>query len=226
MTAEHIYTLVFANGVLTDGPAVRAALSQFAQATARLVIAADGGLRYVSALGLRADVLIGDLDSLTEGALQSARAGGAEIQRHKVEKDETDLELALLEATARGANPIRILGAAGGRLDHLISNVYLLALPQLDGRDVRLVDNAEMAWLARPGAHDILGQPGDTLSLVPLAGDAEGIRTEGLYYPLRGETLRFGPARGTSNVLTGSTARVAFERGLLLIIHTAQQVAA
>jgi thiamine pyrophosphokinase len=210
------YALVFASGGLTDGPAVRAAL---ARSGPRLVIAADGGLHHAAALGLRADVVIGDLDSVTEGALQAARDAGAEIIRHRAEKDETDLELALVEAAARGADPIRILGAAGGRLDHLISNVYLLALPQLAGRDVQLVDKAEAAWLAHPGTHDISGQPGDTLSLVPLAGDAEGIRTEGLYYPLRGETLRFGPARGTSNVMTSAVARVSFERGLLLIIH-------
>ncbi|MCC7208076.1 MAG: thiamine diphosphokinase, partial [Anaerolineae bacterium] len=160
-----------------------------------------------------------DLDSVPEAAIQAAQDAGALILRHKVEKDETDLELALIEAVQRGADPIRILGASGGRLDHLISNVYLLALPQLTGRDVRLVDAGESAWLARPGEHTIRGQPGDTLSLVPVAGDAQGIRTDGLYYPLRGETLRFGPARGTSNVMTAPWAHVAFESGLLLIIH-------
>lgn len=216
--SQNTYALVFASGSLTIGPAVRSALERPGP---RLVIAADGGLRHTAALGLHVDVVIGDLDSVTDSALQAAQDSGAEIIRHKAEKDETDLELALLEAAARRADPIRILGASGGRLDHLISNVYLLALPQLVGRDVQLADNAETAWLARPGAHTIHGQTGDTLSLVPMAGDAEGIRTEGLYYPLRGETLRFGPARGTSNVMTAAVARVTFESGLLLIMHIA-----
>ncbi|MEL6273454.1 MAG: thiamine diphosphokinase, partial [Chloroflexota bacterium] len=78
----------------------------------------------------------------------------------------------------------------------------------------------QQLWLARPGEHHINGEANDTLSLIPLSGDVENIRTENLYYPLSGETLRFGPARGMSNVLTTSTATVSFDAGLLLIVHT------
>ncbi|MCC6189725.1 MAG: thiamine diphosphokinase, partial [Anaerolineales bacterium] len=99
--AQNTYTLVFANGELNDGPAVRAALESFARSDPRLIIAADGGLRYAARFGLHPDVLIGDLDSVPEAAIQAAQDAGALILRHKVEKDETDLELALIEAVQR-----------------------------------------------------------------------------------------------------------------------------
>lgn len=216
--SEQLYALVFANGSLIDGAAVHAAL---ARTGPRLVIAADGGLKHAERLGLRADVLIGDLDSVPSDLLAAAQQSGTTVIRHRVEKDETDLELALVEAAARGATVIRVLGAIGSRFDHTLSNIYLLTLPALHGLDVRLVDGAQTIWLLQPGAHTFEGAAGDTLSLVPLAGDAVGLRSDGLYYPLRGETLRFGPARGTSNVLTTGSARLEFTDGLLLAIHIA-----
>ena len=203
--------LVFANGKLHNGRAVSAALAEAGEGA--LVVAADGGARHALALGRRVDVVAGDLDSL------SAAPPGAEVVRTPAEKDETDLELALTLAVARGARWVRVIGALGGRLDQTLGNVMLLALPALRGVDVRIVSGAQSAWLV-DGHTVVEGQVGDTLSLLPLGGDVEGVRTEGLKYPLNGETLHFGPARGMSNVLTEGRAQVWVRRGLLLAVHT------
>jgi thiamine pyrophosphokinase len=212
-----VYALIFANGDLTDGPALHAALDHPAP---RLIIAADGGIRHVYAHGLRPDLVVGDMDSASHDLLARAERDGAHIVRHPIDKDETDLELALLAAAARGCDPIRMLGALGNRLDQTLGNVYLLALPDLRGRDTRLIDGQQSAWVVRPGVHAIVGEPGDTLSLIPLAGEVMGVITEGLRYPLRRETLHFGPARGMSNVLIAPKAGISFSEGLLLIVHT------
>ncbi|MGQ0601251.1 MAG: hypothetical protein ACT4QE_06085, partial [Anaerolineales bacterium] len=75
-------------------------------------------------------------------------------------------------------------------------------------------------WLLRPPGGEARGAVGDTLSLIPLNGDAEGVTTRGLQYSLRGETLAAGPARGVSNVLTETTARVEVRAGMLLAVLT------
>lgn len=211
------YGLVFANGDLNDGPAIRAALKT---AESPLVIAADGGLRHAQALGLHPDIIIGDMDSADPAMLDQAAQGGTALLSYPTHKDETDLELALITAVQRGCDLIRVIGAIGGRLDQTISNVYLLALPELVECDVRLVSGTQTMWLAYPGMTPLTAAPNDTLSLVPLAGEVTNIVTEGLAYPLRGETLKFGPARGVSNVFLSTEARVTFESGLLLIVHT------
>jgi thiamine pyrophosphokinase len=212
-----LYTLVFANGDLNDGPAVQAALGVMEP---RLVIAADGGSLLAQQLGITPDVVIGDMDSTSEQQLAEFQAKGAEIIHFPVAKDETDLELALLEATKRGGKAIRILGATGGRLDQTLANIYLLALPALQDCDMQLVSERQRVWLAHAGLTTITGAKGDTVSLIPLSGEAVGIRTENMEYPLRGETLTFGPARGVSNVMLANEASFTFERGLLLVIHT------
>jgi len=86
---------------------------------------------------------------------------------------------------------------------------------------MRIIDGPSVCWLLRgPDTTTIDGQADDLLSLFPLAGDATGVHTQGLYYPLHGETLRFGKPRGVSNKLIGERAEVSLESGMLLVIHT------
>lgn len=209
--------VIFANGELNDGPLVRRAL---AEAQGGLVAAADGGARLAQACGLEPNAVIGDMDSLTAAEVAALRASGATILSYPQEKDETDLELALMWAVEQGAAWIRVVGALGGRFDQMISNLHLLALPALKGCDVRLVAGRQEAWLLYPPEGFIEGAPGDTVSLLPLGGRVTGVRTDGLRYPLRDETLALGPARGVSNVLAEARARVRTQEGVLLVVRT------
>lgn len=209
--------LIFANGDLNDGPAVRLALASVENP---LVIAADGGARNALACDLTPHLIIGDFDSLTPAELRMFTANGADIQRHSPQKDETDLELVLLAAAERDCNPILVIGGIGDRLDQTLGNVYLLGLPALRGRDCRMVAGRQTAWLIYPGENTITGTPGDTLSLIPISDAVHGITTHNLQYPLKSETLRFGPARGISNVFTENSVRITFDDGILLIVHT------
>jgi thiamine pyrophosphokinase len=209
------HCLILANGDLNPGPAVQQALQDSGP-----VIAADGGAEFAAALGLAVDLLIGDMDSVSPQTLARLQMAGTEVRRFPVDKNETDLELALLAALADGAESIRILGGVGGRLDQTLANIYLLNLPALAALDVRLVSGAQSLCLMRPGDYAIEGQIGDTISLIPLGGPVEGISTQGLRYPLQDETLAFGPARGVSNRISQLPARLQTRSGILLFIQT------
>ncbi len=211
--------LVFANGDVNDGPMVRRALDAVEQP---LVIAADGGARVAGYFGLRPQRVIGDLDSLAPHDLRRLEAQGVVIDRYPMEKDETDLELALVWAAAQlvPSGRIVIVGGIGDRFDQTLANVQLLALPDLMPHCVKLVAGKQAIRLLRPGTHNIDGAAGDTVSLLPLDGAARVASTEGLHYPLHADTLRFGPARGISNVMTTAHARVTLDTGLLLLVHT------
>jgi len=187
------------------------------------VIAVDGGAGHCRRLGLKPELILGDLDSLGAEAHDLYSQAGVTIERHPTRKDQTDLELALLRAARDGAARIVVAGALGGRFDMTLANVLLLTLPPLRGLRVELWDHRQTAWLLGPPGDEVLGRPGDTLSLLPLLGDAEGVATEDLDYPLRNETLRFGQTRGLSNVLTGTRAAVRLRAGLLIAVHIAGQ---
>jgi thiamine pyrophosphokinase len=211
-------SLIFANGDIDDGAMVDRALAD--AGSDALVVAADGGARVAQHYGVRVNTIIGDMDSVSAGELEALAQENVTILRYPAEKNETDLELALMYAVEQGATWLRVIGATGGRLDQSISNIYLLSLPLFEGRDIKLVAGKQALWLARAGTHEIVGAAGDTISLIPLNGTARGVRTEALYYPLHDEDLYFGPARGVSNVMNGERAAVTLREGVLLVIHT------
>ena len=186
---------------------------------ADLIVSADGGARHLLALDRLPQLAVGDFDSLEPELLTRLEAAGVEIRKHPVHKDETDLELALLAAIERGATCIYVLAALGGRPDQHLANLQLLTHPALADADVRLLHRNWEVFVVRRSA-SIFGTPGDTVSLLPMTDEVHGIVTEGLYYPLRHETLRLGPARGVSNVMEADTARVWLRAGLLLVVHT------
>jgi thiamine pyrophosphokinase len=221
------------------------------------VIAADYGAHHARAWGWPVHLLAGDLDSLPADEAAALRVEGVPIVTAPQAKDETDLELALAHALGKGAREIVICGALGGRPDHLLANVLLLARPELAGMKVVIADGPVIIHLMRGGREDageqesagaqeqrsggeeetdllatseqggagkthleLAGSPGDLVSLLPVGGDAAGVTTRGLVYPLRDETLTLGRGRGMSNVFESKTAHVWLRAGLLLVVHT------
>ena len=91
------------------------------------VVAADSGLDSALALGLDVTVATGDFDSASPEAVVAADASGVRIERHPAEKDATDLELALDTAASMSPDRILVLAGRGGRLDHELSALLLLA---------------------------------------------------------------------------------------------------
>jgi thiamine pyrophosphokinase len=206
--------IIFANGELRFPGAARAAVRDD-----DLIIAADGGLHHCKALNLVPDILLGDFDSLDEKEVQTLEDAGVAVVRHPRRKDTTDLEIALDHALARGVSQIFVYGALGTRWDQSIANVLLGARADHASADIRLVDGPQEARLLRAGETMTLhGQPGDTVSLIPLDGDARGITTTGLEYPLDDGTLHFGSSRGVSNTLQRDRSTISLRAGLLLCV--------
>jgi len=201
--------IIFANGPMADGRAARANLRP-----GDWLIAADGGLRHLQALGLTPDVLVGDLDSVQAAEAAALEAAGVTVRRYPAHKNETDLELALRLALEEGAGEVLILGGLGGRWDQTLANLLLLAHPDFRAARVRLVDGAQQVYLVQ-GETRIEGRPGDTVSLIALGGDAHGVTTQGLEYPLTDGTLPFGSTLGISNVLAGHGATVRVREGVV-----------
>ncbi len=184
-----------------------------------LVIAADGGLAAAVAIGLRVDVVVGDLDSADEQQLAAAAAGGAEIERHPAEKDATDLDLAVQCALAHRVTQVVVVDSTGGRLDHFLGGIILLGSGALVGVEVTAyVDDAVIVVVRGGGTRTIPAAVGATITLLPTHGAAVGVSTEGLRYPLGRETLVAGTTRGVSNVVIGPEPKVSVTAGALLVV--------
>ena len=182
------------------------------------VVAADSGLEHARELGLEVTIAVGDFDSASPEAVAAAEASGTRIERHSTEKDATDLELALDAALELRPRRVVVLAGIGDRLDHLFSAFLLLASPRYAGIELDAHVGRARAHVIR-GERTLSGQPGELLSLFALHGSAVGVRTDGLAYPLDGETLEPGSSRGVSNVFASARATIAVKRGVLVAIR-------
>ena len=185
-------------------------------------IAADSGLDHARALGLRPELVVGDLDSVSPAGLAWAEAEGIAVERHPVDKAQTDLELALVRAVALLPDRIVVAGIGGGRIDHFLANIGVLADPRWAAVDLDgWIDGARVA-VVHPGRRRVLeGEPGELLSLLPINGDADDVTATGVAWPLAGDTLAASSSRGVSNVFTQVTAVVQVGRGTLLAVQPA-----
>lgn len=190
-----------------------------------LVVAADSGAAHAIELGLDVDMVVGDLDSIDLTLLARLEAQGTAVERHPVDKDFTDLELAIDVALREGADEVIVLGGHGGRVDQSAANLMVLSSPALAHVRVRaLLDSAVISVVHGGREVSIEGAPGDVVTLLPMHGDAVGVCTTGLEYPLHGETLHAGTARGVSNVLLDRHATVAVEDGTLLVVRPGAEI--
>ena len=178
------------------------------------VIAADSGLDHAHRLGFQADLLVGDLDSVS---LNAADRHDGEVQRYSEDKDYTDLELAM-EAAVPRSDLVMVVGGHGGRLDHLLANAELLADHRWYSVRVVWLAGEDLVTVVRHRAR-LHGKPGDLVSLIPLGGHAIGVTTEGLQWSLEDAVLSAGSTRGVSNRLVDNSALVSVRQGALLAIQ-------
>jgi thiamine pyrophosphokinase len=184
-----------------------------------VVIAADSGLEHGRALGLHVDLVVGDMDSVDRAALDAAAADGVLVDRHPEAKDATDLALAIDAALATGAGRLVVVTGAGDRFDHALAVALAVSapVPALAAVAVEAWIGAAHLWVVRD-AVTLAGRPGDLLSLLPLHGQARGVTTSGLLYPLRGEDLEPGTTRGVSNEWAAPVATVRLRSGVLVAV--------
>jgi thiamine pyrophosphokinase len=213
--------ILFANGEMNVTPTILNHIQ-----SSDMIIAADGGSQHCKALGIQPDVIIGDLDSLDPGEIFAYESARVELIRYPAHKDETDLELALIYVISHEFDDLTLIGALGARWDMTLANMLLIAHPMFRDLNIRILDGSQELFLIGEDQPRVIeASPGDLISLIPIHGDAHGIVTRGLEYPLNYEALLFGSPRGVSNVFIEDHAEISVKKGVLLcVVDRASQV--
>lgn len=173
------------------------------------IVAVDAGLVYCHQANLTPHLLVGDFDSCPKELLDAYQT--VPKKSLAVDKDETDLEIAIQEEWKRGAETVTLFGAWGNRLDHSLTNALILGRHPFK---LRLETETEVAF-AISGAVKLSCFIGQTISLIPLFGPARGIRTSGLKWELNNGTLDQNFI-GISNVSLKPQISIEIQSGLLL----------
>lgn len=195
--------------------ATAALVREFLPPVAR-VIAVDAGAEALRGAGIRPDLVVGDMDSITGATLRLLEDEGVRVERHPAVKRDTDGALALRHAKD---DEVVFLGPGGGRADHAFANLHLL-VAAARGANARAVDVDAFTWVVTPERPLRLARPvGTTLSVLPFGGPAEGLSLVGLRYELADALMATGDPYGISNECRAPTQEIRVRAGTLLVIE-------
>lgn len=178
-----------------------------------LVIFADAGFKFKEQLkDKKVLAVVGDFDSL------GAKPDGCETVSLNVEKNFTDGEFALRYAVENGATDISIYGAFGGKIEHVLGNITLLAIAKALKVNAKLVGEKTVVKLIDKTTK-ITVEKGATISLIPYGGECSFAKSFGLYYPLNDLTLTPFDTRGISNLAIEEKIEICISNGTALLIY-------
>lgn len=175
------------------------------------ILAADGGLRHVQALGLTPHRILGDFDSL--GYVPS----GAEC--FPKEKDDTDAMLAVRKGLQAGCDRFLLYGGLDGpRLDHTLANFQTLQFLADQNAQGYLVGKDYLVTVVKNGTLRFGTAARGVLSVFCMGAPAQGVTLRGLEYTMENGSLSAGFPLGVSNRFTGKTAEISVKEGSLLVL--------
>lgn len=206
---------IILNGEVKDYQAIR----ELVKDNYNYVICADGGSNHTYNMGLIPDYIIGDLDSADDKVIEYFKNYNVVFEKFPAKKNETDTELCIYLANKLGATNIDFIGALGGRVDHMIANICLLHSVRNMNIVPRIISENEEIHIAIDEEVMIEGSIGDTLSIIPIGGDASGVTLNGLEYPLNDYNMKYGLPLGISNIMLDNKCYVKVNEGSLLIIR-------
>lgn len=186
------------------------------------LVAVDRGLEAVKALGLSPDVIVGDFDSVSPQTLAFFRRLEHIVwEVHDPVKDDTDTELAVKRAAAMGCGEIVLLGATGGRLDHLLGNIHLLFPCLQRGIQAVILDRQNRLYLIDGETRFYRSRLwGKYVSFLPLTPEVKGITLRGFFYPLTDRDIEIGTSLCISNELTEEEGSITLREGVLIAVES------
>ena len=192
----------------------------FSPSTDDLVIAADAGFQVLEQNGITMDLVIGDFDSLPFAPKHP------EVITLKKEKDDTDMRAAVLEGLKAGYETFHIYGGTGGRIEHTIANMQLLAELSSGGKRGFLFGRDYIITALTNGTLMLPDHISGYVSVFAHSERAEGVWLKGLKYELQDAVLTNSYPLGVSNELIGKEASISVKNGTLLIVFPMKAKAA
>lgn len=188
-----------------------------------LWIGVDKGVLTLLSVGIHPSKAFGDFDSVTAAELAIIEEKVGDLNRFKPEKDETDMELAILWALEQSPKKIRLFGATGGRLDHFFANIQLLIKPILNKNniEIEMIDQKNIVFLKAPGSYEIKKIPlMKYISFIPITHGVQSLTLQGFKYPLTNHHIPLGSTLCISNELIHDYGNFSFSTGILMVVRS------
>ncbi|WP_313756607.1 thiamine diphosphokinase [Tissierella sp.] len=203
--------LIVSSGTIIDYNRLESVVKQV-----DFIICADGGMNHLMKINRKPDLVIGDLDSISQVSLDYIKHENIPMKKYPSIKDETDTELAMEYLIDRGYKEIILTGVTGTRQDHTMANIFLLSTLYDKGIKGKIVDDNNIIYLT----DDYLELPclkNSYISIIPIAEDGIVISLKGFFYNLDNEFIKFGSTYGISNEIVDNIGIIKIHRGKALV---------
>lgn len=193
-------TCLFLNGTYESKEYYKTVITE-----CRYLIAVDGGADFLKELGITPDLFVGDMDSVSEETVKWLKKQNVPMKIYPEDKDETDLELALLEVKNF---PAKVFGWNGERVDMMLALFYLMSR----FKEVYAISSKlEIGYVEKEKILE--ATPGEIWSILPLGEDAKGVSLEGFKYEIFKKDMKIDKPYGISNVAKSNKVRISVEKG-------------
>lgn len=177
------------------------------------IIAADGGYKYLSKIGIKPDLLVGDFDSL-EYIPENVK-----IYRFPAEKDDTDMGLAIQKGIELGFSEFSLYAGSGTRNDHFFANLQLLNRFCEKGCTIKMVCPECNIYALKDGEIVLSRAEGTVFSVFSLSDKCRGVSIKNAKYEIENEVLSSRFPLGVSNEFIGGSAVISVKDGVMLIFE-------
>lgn len=210
MTYEK-YSVIIVNGNIKDKIFHKKIIEN-----AEFVVACDGGANILHEMGIIADYLVGDMDSIKGFVLDEYKKKNKKIEFLPEEKDITDSERGISVIRENGHKNVVMLGALGDRIDHFLSNLDLFYFADMNGLNMKIMTSTNTVFLVKKGRTIIDAEISDIVSFNTISGDVHGISLDGFKYTLKNKDMLQGSFHMTSNIVIKKNPIITIKDGSLL----------
>ena len=183
------------------------------------IICADGGANHAYNMDIIPNYIIGDLDSINKDIVKHYKTYKVKFEQFPTKKNETDSELCIYLSDKLKTKELHLIGALGGRIDHTIANINLLYYIRQMDIVPKIISEYEEIYIASNEEISVQGKKGDTISIIPIKGDANGVTLKNLEYSLENYNMKFSVPLGISNIMLDSKCNIKVNEGNLIVIR-------
>lgn len=218
-----LYVIVAGGPIADQASALIKSLSENSEDS--VIIACDSGADYLAKFNIIPDMVVGDMDSITNEGLEFLKKNNIFVEKYPIEKDWTDSEIALGKTDK---DDVILVCPVSGRIDHVIANLQLVLKLKADGKDIAVTDGITCCY-------PLVGKDKVDVDITPYSGNAAislipwnfsepvtGVTTKGLYYALKDADLNAGSTFSFSNKPRKNAEKVSvsIKSGMLLVVVT------
>lgn len=182
----------------------------------------DRGCLYIIQHSWPLPLAVGDFDSLTAEEKKQVFHQAKEVLPSKAEKDDTDTQLALETVFQRWPEAeVTLIGATGGRLDHLLANLWLGLEDRFQpfASQITIADKQNVLRYYFPGSHQAEKIEGMKYLAYCCLTPVKNLTLSKSKYLLDHVEVKV-PTSFASNEFVGSEASFSFDEGIIAVVQS------